>query len=64
MTEIDFAKCTHYNEQPCPGLSKGSEAQSSRTIVIVAEDGKTRSVDYFDFIRDHDYKCSECQINK
>jgi hypothetical protein len=61
--KIDFTKCTHYNGQPCPGFSNGSEARSSRTIIVIDENGKRKSVDYFDFIRDHDYKCSECPIN-
>jgi hypothetical protein len=58
----DFPKCPYYNKQPCPGLSYGNEARSSKTVVTT-EDGKV-FVDFFDFIRDHEYKCSECPINK
>lgn len=61
---IDFTKCPYYNKQPCPGLTNGSEGQSSGTFILTDKDGKAQSINFFDFVRDHDYKCSECPRNK
>ncbi len=61
---IDFSKCHHYNEQPCPGLILGYEGRSSGDFVVCVEGEKPHSINRLDFIRDREYECAECPKNK
>lgn len=59
--KTDFSNCPHFKNQPCPGFIGGYEGRSSGTFHEISED---KSINVFDFVRDYDYKCSECPVNK
>lgn len=60
----NFNDCPHFDKQPCPGLTTGAEGGSSGTFVYTSNGNNIKSTNFLDFARDHEYKCSECPINK
>jgi hypothetical protein len=59
--KTDFSNCPLFKKQPCPGFIGGYEDESSGTFYKMSED---QSINVFDFIRVHDYKCTDCPVNK
>ena len=59
--KIDFSKCPHFNEQPCPGENPGNFGRATSAQIVYKENGKAISGDLFDFVQEH--HCDKCPKN-